>query len=110
MVPQNLIELWTVATRPIEANGLGFPTASARSEIERMERFFTILPETPALYPAWKRLVIEHEVCGKPAHDARLVAAMQVHGILAILTFDKPGFSRYPGIQVVDPVEIAGTA
>ena len=86
------------------------PSAAARSEIERMERFFTILPETPAVYPTWKRLVIEHDVCGKPAHDARLVAAMQVHGIRAILTFDKSGFSRYPDIEVIDPVEVARTA
>ena len=52
LVPQNLLELWTVATRPIAANSLGLLTNVARSEIERMERFFSILPETPAIYPA----------------------------------------------------------
>jgi hypothetical protein len=64
LVPQNLLELWTVATRPIAANSLGLLTNVARSEIERMERFFTILPETPAIYPVWKRLVFDHEVRG----------------------------------------------
>jgi predicted nucleic acid-binding protein len=39
------------------------------------------------------------------AHDARLVAAMQVHGIGAILTFDKAGFSRYAGIEVVNAAD-----
>jgi len=107
LAPQNLVELWTVATRPSDVNGLGMSTAAACSEIERLERFFTILPETPAIYPAWKRLVIEHRVSGKPAYDARLVAAMHVHGITAILTFDKAGFSRYPGIGVVHPTDIA---
>ncbi len=34
-------------------------------EIDRLERFFTVLRETPALYPAWKRLVFEHQVAGK---------------------------------------------
>src|SRR5260370_41264672 len=43
-----------------------------------------------------------------PAHDARLVAAMEVHGITAILTFDKSGFSRYPGIEVVHPEQVKG--
>jgi hypothetical protein len=31
---------------------------------------------------------------------------MQVHGLTAILTFDKTGFSRYPGIEVVHPEQV----
>lgn len=54
--------------------------------------------------------MIQHQVSGKPTHDARLVAAMQVHGVTAILTFDRAGFSRYPGIQVVHPAAVAPTA
>jgi predicted nucleic acid-binding protein len=54
-------------------------------------------------------LVIQQRVSGKPAHDARLVAAMQVHGITSILTFDKSDFSRYPGIEVIHPADIADT-
>lgn len=50
--------------------------------------------------------MIEHRVSGKPAHDARLVAAMKVHGLTAILTFDRPGFTRYPGIEVVHPADV----
>lgn len=107
LVPQNLIEFWTVATRPTEVNGLGLSTAAARTEIERLERFFTVLRETPALYPAWKRLVFEHQVSGKPTYDARLVAAMQVHGIGSILTFNPSDFRRYSGIEVIDPAEVA---
>jgi predicted nucleic acid-binding protein len=61
------------------------------------------LPDIPSIYPRWEALVTQHRVSGKPAHDARLVAAMQVHGLTAILTFDKTGFSRYPGIEVVHP-------
>jgi predicted nucleic acid-binding protein len=110
LVPQNLIEFWTVATRPVEANGLGLSTAAARAEIERLERFFTVLHETPALYPAWKRLVFEHQVSGKPTYDARLVAAMQVHGITSILTFNPSDFRRYAGIEVFDPVAIVKSA
>ncbi len=106
LVPQNLIEFWTVATRPINANGLGFSTAAARTEIERLERFFTVLPETPAIYSAWKRLVFDYQVSGKPTYDARLVAAMQVHGITSILTFNPSDFRRYAGIEVVAPAEI----
>jgi predicted nucleic acid-binding protein len=51
--------------------------------------------------------VIQYRVSGKPAHDARLVAAMQVHGLTSILTFDRTGFSRYAGIKVVHPADAA---
>ena len=67
---------------------------------------FALLPDTPTIYAVWESLVIQYEVVGKPAHDARLVAAMQVHGLTSILTFDKSGFSRYAGIEVVHPADV----
>jgi predicted nucleic acid-binding protein len=106
IVAQNLIELWTVATRPLGENGLGLSAAKAAAELERMKGMFFFLPETPAIYPAWEGLVTQYHVMGKPAHDARLVAAMQAHNLTAILTFDKTGFSRYPGIKVVHPEQV----
>jgi hypothetical protein len=30
LMPQNLVELWTVATRPMDVNGLGMSTAAAQ--------------------------------------------------------------------------------
>jgi predicted nucleic acid-binding protein len=106
LVPQNLVELWVVATRPLEQNGLGMSTGAVAAELARLKSMFLLLPDTPAIYPAWEALVIQHKVSGKPAHDARLVAAMQVHGLSGIPTFDKSGFSRYPGIEVVHPQQV----
>jgi predicted nucleic acid-binding protein len=31
---------------------------------------------------------------------------MQVHGLTTILTFDRTGFSRYAGIQALDPAAV----
>ncbi|MGO9256912.1 MAG: type II toxin-antitoxin system VapC family toxin [Bryobacteraceae bacterium] len=107
IVPQNLVELWVVATRPVERNGLGMAPDTVAMELTRIKSMFDLLPETPAICPAWERLVIEYRVFGKPAHDARLVAAMQVHGLTSILTFDGTGFSRYAGIEVVHPADAA---
>ena len=107
IVAQNLIELWVVATRPLGENGLGMTPTEAATELRRIKGMFLFLPETPAIYPAWEALVLDYAVSGKPSHDARLVAAMQVHGLTAILTFDKTGFSRFPGIEVSHPAEIA---
>lgn len=106
-MPQNLFELWVVSTRPADQNGLGLEPESARGEMDLLKSTFSFLPDTPAIYSAWEDLVLEYRVSGKPAHDTRLVAAMKVHGISAILTFDKRGFSRYRGIEVVDPAEVA---
>jgi predicted nucleic acid-binding protein len=110
VVPQNLVELWVVATRPVEQNGLGLTPAQAAMELQRIRGMFVLLPETSAIYPAWEALVTQHAVSGKPSHDARLVAAMQVHGLTAILTFDKTGFSRFPGIEVVHPADVQPAA
>lgn len=64
-----------------------------------------MLAETPDIYSVWESLVIQHRVSGKTTHDARLVAAMKVHGVTAILTFNAADFARYPGIDVVHPAD-----
>jgi predicted nucleic acid-binding protein len=107
VAPQNLVELWVVATRPIEQNGLGLAPEAAAAELSRIRGMFALLPETPAVFPAWEALVLRHRVSGKPAHDARLVAAMQVHELNAILTFNTADFSRYPYLHVVHPADVA---
>src|SRR4051794_13087977 len=76
LVQQVLYEFWVVATRPASANGLGLDAGQAAVELIRLEGLYQLLPEGPAIYPEWKRLVAAHQVVGKNAHDARLVAAM----------------------------------
>src|ERR1700691_1660318 len=61
IVAQNLIEFWTVATRPTGENGLGMATTEAAAELERIKAMFLFLPETPAIYPAWEALVNRHQ-------------------------------------------------
>jgi predicted nucleic acid-binding protein len=106
VVPQNLVELWVVATRPAGENGLGMSCVEALTELARVKSFFALLPETEEIFPVWERLVMTYQVSGKPAHDARLVAAMHVHGLTSILTFDKTGFTRYAGLEVVHPAAV----
>jgi hypothetical protein len=45
-------------------------------------------------------------VVGKNGHDARLVAAMMVHGLTHLLTFNVQDFRRYPGITAVTPADV----
>jgi predicted nucleic acid-binding protein len=106
IVPQNLVELWVVATRLAEQNGLGMTPRVISRELARLKDIFVLLPETPAIYPMWEELVLQYQVSGKPAHDARLVAAMKVHGLSAILSFDRSGFSRFAGIEVLHRADV----
>jgi predicted nucleic acid-binding protein len=103
LMPQNLIELWNVCTRPADKNELGMSTVSTDRYVSRLERTFLVLPDSPRIFPEWRALVRQHNVAGASVHDARLVAAMKVHGVNQILTFDAGGFARYPGIQVIFP-------
>jgi predicted nucleic acid-binding protein len=99
---QNLVEFWAVATRPVAENGLGLAVEQAINEVSALKSLFVLLPEMP-LQSEWERLVSTYSVSGKCSHDARLVAAMIVHGTGTILTFNAQDFSRYDGIKVLDP-------
>jgi predicted nucleic acid-binding protein len=102
---QNLIELWSVATRPTSANGLGLPLAQAAREVDRVATMFPVLEDVPAIYAHWRDIVERVGITGRQVFDARLVAVMATYDVTRILTFDIDGFRRYPGITVVDPRE-----
>ena len=104
---QNLIEFWNVCTRPLERNGLGMTVEMTDAELTRLEGVFTVLPDSPAIYAQWRRLVRVHGVMGVKVHDARLVAAMLVHEVTHILTFNTDDFRRFSEITAVHPSEIA---
>jgi predicted nucleic acid-binding protein len=105
--PQNLKEMWAVATKPADRNGLGLSPKEAGEAIDRLLGLFRLLPETEDIFPAWLKIVTSHNVTGRSIHDANIVAAMQVHGERSILTFDT-GFNRYASlIEVVNPARVA---
>jgi predicted nucleic acid-binding protein len=105
IVPQVLYEFWVVCTRAVGApsNGLGLTVDQTRNEIVRARSLFQFLPDTPAVYTEWEKLVVQHAVKSRTAHDARLVAAMLAHNITHLLTFNTSDFQRYSQIQLIDP-------
>jgi len=106
VMPQNLMEFWAVATRPTSANGLGMTVEIALEELAAFKRLFSVLPETASVLPEWERLVSTFQVAGRNTHDAHIVAAMIVHGISRILTFNVQDFARYSGIAAVHPTSV----
>lgn len=107
IVPQNLIEFWAVATRPVQHNGLGLDIAKTQFEIRKFKRLFKFESDGPEVYSRWEYLVGKYRVLGKNVHDAKLVAAMLEHGISHLLTFNFKDFKRYSEITVVSPEDIA---
>lgn len=106
ILAQNLYEFWVIATRPLDANGFGMSAADAQIRLQEFETQLTLKTDRPEIYAEWKRFVTQHAVMGKPAHDARIVAAMKVHSITHLLTFNLGDFKRFSEITAVSPTEI----
>jgi predicted nucleic acid-binding protein len=103
IIPQNIIEFWAVATRPLDKNGLGLSITQAEEESEKLKKIFILELDTPQIFTEWESLVIKYQVMGKQVHDARLAAAMVAHNITHLLTFNIDDFKRFSDIVVVDP-------
>jgi len=102
IAPQSIYEFWVVATRPVNVNGFGWPAQRAAEWINYFEGSFELLADVPNIYSLWRQLVENYNSCGKPAHDARLVAIMNVYALREILTFNGGDFVRY-GVTVLQP-------
>lgn len=108
IVPQIIFEFWVVATRPATSNGLGLSIENTRRKIKSAEAFFQIALDTQTFYGEWTRLVETHRVSGVLAHDVHIVAAMRIHGIENLVSFNRDDFARFHSseINVFTPHEI----
>lgn len=100
---QNIAELWNAMTRPVGRNGLGLTALETEREVRAIEVGMSLLPDSEAVYREWRRIVVQHSVSGVQVHDARLAAAMYVHGVSHILTLNVTDFSRFEGLTAVHP-------
>ena len=100
---QNIYEFWAVATRPEKDNGFGLRPEQASEVTKHIEMLFRILRDPPELYGHWRSISVTYGVSGKKTHDARLVAAMAVHGITQILTYNIDDCARFDGIHLMHP-------
>ena len=103
---QVLIEFWSVVTRPREVNGMGLDSAQADLYIEKTLRTFPCVIEPPDVTDRWREVVVQFNVIGKQAHDARLIALMNAHGISRLLTLNTAHFARYHHIECVLPGDV----
>ena len=82
---QIVFEFWSVATRPTEANGLGWSTKQAFEQIEIFRTRFGLLYESPAVVDLWLHVVVSHGRKGKRIQDAHLLATMKANGVDRLL-------------------------
>jgi predicted nucleic acid-binding protein len=103
---QNVAEFWNASTRPLDRNGYGLSPQETNRTAEWFEERLRLLPDSPAVHDEWRKLIVSHGVSGAQVHDARLVAAMRVHGVKRILTFNLRDFARYSDIEAVQPRDV----
>jgi predicted nucleic acid-binding protein len=99
--PQVLYEFYVVATRPSDKNGLGIGCQDALNEIDNLQETFTLISDPTDLFINWMNLVKKYQTLGKPAHDTRLVAFMQGHGITHIYTLNPADLVRYNSVITI---------
>jgi hypothetical protein len=74
---------------------LGYSPDRVRRYLAHFESLFSVLFET------------DYSITGMEAHDTRLVAAMLVHNVENIVTFNVDDFKGYSGINVISPITLA---
>jgi predicted nucleic acid-binding protein len=109
LTAQVLVELWVVATRPVDVNGLGWPIAQVRGAIEQLLDQFPLASENPQIFPAGLELVTTQQIHGKRTHDARIIAVMLSNDIRHILTLNPKDFLGVSDITIVHPQTIAAS-
>ena len=105
---QILREYLVVATRPVDANGLGLDARDATANVNEFLRHLDLYDETVEVFAQLRRLARLYGLRGKRLHDANIVATMMTHGIRALVTQNPEDFAPFDKIALVDMVEVVG--
>jgi predicted nucleic acid-binding protein len=104
---QNVGEFWNACTRPVDRNGYGLSPQQTDRLAKSFEERLRLLPDSLSIHEEWRGLLVVYGVSGVQVHDARLVAAMRVHGVKRILTFNDKDFARYADVEAVHPRSVS---
>lgn len=81
---QNLTEFWNACTRPPDRNEYGLSPQETDRRARIFEAKLRLLPDNLLVHEEWRKLLVTHSICGVQVHDARLAAALLVHGVTRI--------------------------
>jgi hypothetical protein len=62
LTAQVLIELWVVATRPIDVNGLGWSVEQTHNIIDQLLERFPVAKEIPQIFATWLAVVTRNKI------------------------------------------------
>jgi predicted nucleic acid-binding protein len=100
---QVLIEYWVVATRPAGRNGFGLTVVEAAADIRSFRAMLPCVAEVPQITDHWFEIVVRHQVMGKAAHDARIVALAMAAGIRRVVTLNAADFFAVWRDRIANP-------
>ncbi len=92
---QILREYLSVATRPLEHNGLGLTQSDAIANARALRGRLRSLEENLKVTDRLFGLLGDIACRGKQVHDANIVATMLVHGVDTIVTMNTSDFARF---------------
>ena len=96
-------EYLVVATRPVEANGLGLGLDDALDNVVAFQGRMRLLQETEQTWDRLRALISSYRCLGKQIHDANLVATALASGVTRLVTANSADFTRFsPEIEIID--------
>ena len=98
---QVLYEYYVAVTRPLTQNGYGLSSEDAMEQINIFKSAYTFIDDNDNIFTEWVSIINKYKTIGKPAHDARLIAIMQVQAIHQIYTMNPGDFNRYADIITI---------
>ena len=103
-------EYLVVATRPLDANGLGMNVGDAIANVDEFLRRTHSYDENEEVARRLRQLALTYDVHGKRLHDANIVATMAAHGIRTLVTQNVADFAPFDEIETmtVTGVSIGG--
>ena len=94
-------EYLVVATRPVDANGLGLGIEEAAANVTEFLRSLSMYSETAEVSRRLRQLALAHGIHGKRLHDANIVATMEEHGIRTLVTQNAGDFAPFEDIAIL---------
>ena len=105
-LPHCLHEVYHVLTR--EKNGHGKTPAQAVKELTGLLSLFPPQTDAPQFLTTWLNLVAKHNVAGRLAYDAKIVASMIDLQIPTLLSFNDEDFKRFTEVTTLNPFDVLG--
>ncbi|MDZ7578938.1 MAG: PIN domain-containing protein [Candidatus Nanopelagicales bacterium] len=92
---QVLREYASVATRPIDANGLGLSPELCAANISAFLKRVSLLPDDERAVSKWLDMMVASGARGRAVHDAAIVASAVARDVRLLLTVDVDMLARF---------------